>query len=453
MKVENLLSVSPLDGRYNEKILDLRDITSEFGLIKFRVIVEIKWFIHLSKQSKIKELPRLSIKEQTYLIDLIENFSLKDAQRIKKIERKTNHDVKAVEYFLREQFLQFGRLGKYSEFIHFACTSEDINNLSYALMISETSKISVQSAKEIDKKIKVLSRRFSKDSMVSRTHGQSASPTTMGKEFSNVSHRVNKILDEIKRNRMTGKINGAVGNYNAHHIAYPEINWEKVSKDFVKSLGLNFNSHTTQVEPKDDIALLLSKYAKLNNVLIDLSRDIWGYISLGYFKQKLKSGEVGSSTMPHKVNPIDFENAEGNFGMANAILNHISNTVTISRWQRDLTDSTIMRNIGSGFGYLNVALSSLLKGLNKLEINKSKMSEDLDNSWEVLTEAIQTIIRKNKIPNGYELMKDLSRGKEITKEDLIYFINKIEIPKEDKNRLLQLSPHTYIGYAERLSKT
>ena len=289
--------------------------------------------------------------------------------------------------------------------------------------------------------------------MVSRTHGQSASPTTMGKEFSNVSHRVNKILDEIKRNRMTGKINGAVGNYNAHHIAYPEINWEKVSKDFVKSLGLNFNSHTTQVEPKDDIALLLSKYAKLNNVLIDLSRDIWGYISLGYFKQKLKSGEVGSSTMPHKVNPIDFENAEGNFGMANAILNHISNTVTISRWQRDLTDSTIMRNIGSGFGYLNVALSSLLKGLNKLEINKSKMSEDLDNSWEVLTEAIQTIIRKNKIPNGYELMKDLSRGKEITKEDLIYFINKIEIPKEDKNRLLQLSPHTYIGYAERLSKT
>ena len=453
MKVENLLSVSPLDGRYNEKILDLRDITSEFGLIKFRVIVEIKWFIHLSKQSKIKELPRLSIKEQTYLIDLIENFSLKDAQRIKKIERKTNHDVKAVEYFLREQFLQFGKLVKYSEFIHFACTSEDINNLSYALMISEASKISVQSAKEIDKKIKVLSRRFSKDSMVSRTHGQSASPTTMGKEFSNVSHRVNKILDEIKRNRMTGKINGAVGNYNAHHIAYPEINWEKVSKDFVKSLGLNFNSHTTQVEPKDDIALLLSKYAKLNNVLIDLSRDIWGYISLGYFKQKLKSGEVGSSTMPHKVNPIDFENAEGNFGMANAILNHISNTVTISRWQRDLTDSTIMRNIGSGFGYLNVALSSLLKGLNKLEINKSKMSEDLDNSWEVLTEAIQTIIRKNKIPNGYELMKDLSRGKEITKEDLIYFINKIEIPKEDKNRLLQLSPHTYIGYAERLSKT
>ena len=275
----------------------------------------------------------------------------------------------------------------------------------------------------------------------------------MGKEFSNVSHRLNKILDEIKRNRMTGKINGAVGNYNAHHIAYPEINWEKVSKDFVKSLGLNFSSHTTQVEPKDDIALLLSKYAKLNNVLIDLSRDIWGYISLGYFKQKLKSGEVGSSTMPHKVNPIDFENAEGNFGMANAILNHISNTVTISRWQRDLTDSTIMRNIGSGFGYLNVALSSLLKGLNKLEINKSKMSEDLDNSWEVLTEAIQTIIRKNKIPNGYELMKDLSRGKEITKEDLIYFINKIEIPKEDKNRLLQLSPHTYIGYAERLSKT
>ena len=452
MKSEHLFSVSPLDGRYNRAIEEFREVTSEYGLIKYRVIVEIKWFIHLSKISKIKELPKLNIKDSRYLIDLIDNFSLKDAQRIKTIESKTNHDVKAVEYFLKEKFKKSKKLDKYAEFIHFACTSEDINNLSYALMIKDASKITHLNIKQVENKIRSLAKKFAKNSMLSRTHGQNASPTTMGKEFSNFSHRINKLQIEIDRHKMVGKINGAVGNYNAHHVAYPDINWEKVARDFVKGLNLDFNSHTTQVEPKDTIAILLSDYVKLNNILIDLSRDIWGYISLGYFKQRLEEGEVGSSTMPHKVNPIDFENAEGNLGMANANLNHISNTVTISRWQRDLTDSTIMRNIGTCFGYMNIALSSLQKGLNKLELNDQRLNEDLSNSWEVLTEAIQTIIRKNNIPNGYELMKKLSRGKDIDEKNLVEFINTMDVPSEDKKRLLQLTPQSYVGYAEKLSK-
>ena len=453
MKSENLLSISPLDGRYNQSVSDLRAITSEFGLIKYRVIIEIKWFLHLSSNSKIKELPKLNIKEITYLNDLINNFDINDAKRVKAIESKTNHDVKAIEYFLKEKFKKQKKLDKYSEFIHFACTSEDINNLSYALMIKDASAIIGDLITKLERKIKSLSKRYSGKSMLSRTHGQSASPTTMGKEFSNYLHRVNKVSNEIKRHEMTGKINGAVGNYNAHHIAYPNIDWEKVAKNFVKSLKLDFNSHTTQVEPKDSIALLLGDYVKLNNVLIDLSRDIWGYISLGYFKQKLKDGEVGSSTMPHKVNPIDFENAEGNFGMANANLTHISNTVTISRWQRDLTDSTVMRNLGICFGYINIALNSLLKGLDKLELNNEKLIEDLNDSWEVLTEAIQTIIRKNNIPNGYELMKKLSRGKDLNRSDLINFIENMDIPQDEKQRLLELTPFSYIGYAEKLSRT
>ena len=452
MKSEHLFSVSPLDGRYNQAIEEFREVTSEYGLIKYRVIVEIKWFIHLSKISKIKELPKLNIQDTRYLIDLIDNFSLKDAQRIKTIESKTNHDVKAVEYFLKEKFKKSKKLDKYAEFIHFACTSEDINNLSYALMIKDASKITHLNIKQVENKIRSFAKKFAKHSMLSRTHGQNASPTTMGKEFSNFSHRINKLQIEIDRHKMVGKINGAVGNYNAHHVAYPDINWEKVARDFVKGLNLDFNSHTTQVEPKDTIAILLSDYVKLNNILIDLSRDIWGYISLGYFKQRLKEGEVGSSTMPHKVNPIDFENAEGNLGMANANLNHISNTVTISRWQRDLTDSTIMRNIGTCFGYMNIALSSLQKGLNKLELNDQRLKEDLSNSWEVLTEAIQTIIRKNNIPNGYELMKKLSRGKDIDEKNLVEFINTMDVPSEDKKRLLQLTPQSYVGYAEKLSK-
>ena len=453
MKSEKLLSISPLDGRYHQSVENLRAITSEFGLIKYRVIVEIKWFIHLSKNKKIKELPELTIKENRYLIDLIDKFNVSDAKRIKTIESKTNHDVKAVEYFLKEKFKKFKNLEKHSEFIHFACTSEDINNLSYALMMKDAQDITKLSIATIKKKIQFLAKKYSKFSMISRTHGQNASPTTMGKEFATFFHRLEKVANELNHHKMTGKINGAVGNYNAHHVAYPDINWEKVAMDFVKNLKLDFTSHTTQVEPKDSIALLLGDYVKLNNILIDFSRDIWGYISLGYFKQKLKDGEVGSSTMPHKVNPIDFENAEGNFGMANANLTHISNTVTISRWQRDLTDSTVMRNIGTCFGYMNIALNSLEKGLNKLEINNVKLEEDLDKSWEVLTEAIQTVIRKNNIPDGYELMKDLSRGKDITQTDLVKFINNMNVPSNEKARLLKLTPASYIGYASDLSKT
>ncbi len=452
MKIEKLLSISPLDGRYSDSVADLRSITSEYGLIRYRVIVEIKWFIHLSKNPKIKELPSLNIKDTRYLNDLIDNFSIKDAKRVKSIESRTNHDVKAVEYFLKEKFKLNKNLAPYTEFIHFACTSEDINNLAYALMIKDASLITKKSLKLITNRVKFLSKKYSNNPMLSRTHGQSASPTTMGKEFANYFHRINKLENEINKHIMSGKINGAVGNYNAHMVAYPKINWESVAESFVNNLKLDFNKHTTQVEPKDTIALLLGDYVKLNNILIDLSRDIWGYISLGYFSQQLKEGEVGSSTMPHKVNPIDFENAEGNLGIANAILTHISNTVTISRWQRDLTDSTIMRNIGSSFGYINLALYSLLKGLNKLEINKIKLKQDLDDSWEVLTEAIQTVIRKNNIPNGYELMKKLSRGKKISKEDLVKFIDEMDVPYDDKQSLSKLTPSSYIGLASKLAK-
>ena len=452
MKIEKLLSISPLDGRYSDSVADLRGIASEYGLIRYRVIVEIKWFIHLSKNSKIKELPSLNIKDTLYLNDLIDNFNIKDAKKIKSIESRTNHDVKAVEYFLKEKFKLNKNLAPYTEFIHFACTSEDINNLAYALMIKDASMITKKSLKLITNRIKFLSKQYSNNPMLSRTHGQSASPTTMGKEFANFFHRIKKLENETNRHVMSGKINGAVGNYNAHMVAYPQINWEVVAKSFVNNLKLDFNKHTTQVEPKDTIALLLGDYVKLNNILIDLCRDIWGYISLGYFSQQLKEGEVGSSTMPHKVNPIDFENAEGNFGIANAILTHISNTVTISRWQRDLTDSTIMRNIGSSFGYINLALYSLLKGLNKLEINKIKLKQDLDDSWEVLTEAVQTVIRKNNIPNGYELMKKLSRGKKISREDLAKFIDEMDVPYSDKQNLSKLTPSLYIGLAAKLAK-
>ena len=452
MKLENLLSISPLDGRYSNSVDTIREFTSEYGLIKYRVIIEIKWFIHLSNNKKVKELPKLSIKETKYLTDLIDNFNLNDAKRIKTIESRTNHDVKAVEYFLKEKFKMIKKLEKYSEFIHFACTSEDINNLSYALMIRDASSATQTSIDLLTKKIKLLSKKYANKAMLSRTHGQNASPTTMGKELTNFYHRLKMVSNEIKSHPIRGKINGAVGNYNAHHVAYPNLDWEKIAQEFIKSLKLEFNSHTTQVEPKDSIALILGDYVKFNNILIDLSRDIWGYISLGYFKQKLKDGEVGSSTMPHKVNPIDFENAEGNLGMANANLNHISNTVTISRWQRDLTDSTVMRNIGVCFGYTNIAINSLLRGLDKLELNVPRLNQDLNNSWEVLTEAIQTVIRKNNIPNGYELMKKLSRGKSLEEQDLLEFIDTLNLPSEDKNRLINLTPNTYIGYAVKLSK-
>ncbi len=453
MKIDSLLGISPLDGRYSPVNDELRYITSEYGLIKYRVYIEVEWFKHLSNTKNIPEIPKLSIKNIRYLDDLINNFSIKDANRVKAIEKRTNHDVKAVEYFLKEKFSKIRSLHKYSEFIHFACTSEDINNLSYSLMIRDTSKIITTNIQVVSKNLKLKARKFSNTPMLSRTHGQTASPTTMGKEFSNFVHRINSISKSIQIIKLKGKINGAVGNFNAHTVAYPKVNWELVSKKFIKSLGLEINTHTTQVEPKDSIAELFLHYVRLNNVLIDLSRDMWGYISLGYFKQKLKKGEVGSSTMPHKVNPIDFENAEGNLGMANSVFQHLSNSVVISRWQRDLTDSTVMRNIGLCYGHTNLALHSLLKGLNKLEINKDQINKDLNNSWEVLTEAIQTVLRKHLVQDGYELMKDLSRGKQILREDLHQFIDSTNLPLEEKQRLKNLNPSTYIGIANKLAKS
>ena len=453
MKIDTLKALSPLDGRYSQINNDLRDVLSEYGLIKYRVRVEIEWFIHLSKQKDIPDLPILTIKDTTYLNDLIDDFSEKDASAIKRIEKRTNHDVKAVEYYLKDKFLKSSKLLKYLEFIHFACTSEDINNLAYSLMIKDSSNYLAKGAiTNLELQLKNKSRSYANISMLSRTHGQSATPTTMGKEISNTLARLRKVKKSIESVKLSGKINGAVGNYNAHLVAYPDVDWLRVSNKFVTSLGLSWNPYTTQVEPKDDIAELFLHYVRLNNILIDFSRDVWGYISLGYFSQHLKDGEVGSSTMPHKVNPIDFENAEGNLGISNAFLNHISNTVVISRWQRDLSDSTVMRNIGGCFGHITIALKSLEKGINKLEINKIKIKEDLDSSWEVLTEAIQTVLRKNLIPNGYELMKDLSRGKLISQEDLSDFIDKLDISLEDKSALRKLTPSSYTGLAKKLAK-
>ena len=452
MKMDSLQALSPLDGRYLEVNEELMSVVSEFGLIKYRLFIEIEWFKHLANTRQIKELPKLSIRNIKYLDDLVKNFSIKDAKQVKLIEKRTNHDVKAIEYFLKDKFSKVRSLNKYSEFIHFACTSEDINNLSYALMIKDATLILSLS---LDRLMKVLKQNASKHanlSMLSRTHGQIASPTTMGKEFANVVHRIASINKSIKSHQLKGKINGAVGNYNAHNVAYPSIKWETVANSFLKRLGLKMNSYTTQVEPKDSIADLFGKYIRLNNILIDFSRDVWGYISIGYFKQKLKEDEIGSSTMPHKVNPIDFENAEGNLGMANSNFQHIANSVVISRWQRDLTDSTVMRNVGVCFGHTNLALTSLIKGIDKLDINKNAIKQDLENSWEILTEAVQTILRKHLIPNGYELMKDLSRGKKINKQDLHEFIDKMSVADEDKKRLKNLSPETYIGIAHKLAK-
>ena len=453
MKIDTLKALSPLDGRYSHVNTHLRDILSEYGLIKYRIRVEIEWFIHLSKQKSIPELPTLSIKDKSYLTDLIHNFSEKDAVEIKKIEKKTNHDVKAVEYYLKDKFSKSAKLTKYLEFIHFACTSEDINNLAYSLMIRDSSNYLLKNnVINIERQLRKKARSYANVSMLSRTHGQSATPTTMGKELANTLSRLKKIRESIESIKLSGKINGAVGNYNAHLVAYPNADWLKISNKFVLSLGLAWNPYTTQVEPKDDIAELFLNYVRLNNVLIDFSRDVWGYISLGYFSQNLKKGEVGSSTMPHKVNPIDFENAEGNLGISNALLTHISSTVVISRWQRDLSDSTVMRNISGCFGHTTIALKSLEKGIDKLQINKIKIKEDLDTSWEVLTEAIQTVLRKHLIPNGYELMKDLSRGKAVNKKDLMNLIDELAITEEDKIILRQLSPSTYIGMAKKLAK-
>ena len=453
METDNLKNISPIDGRYQQKTEELRDLVSEFGLMKYRVQIEIEWFIHLTNQKNIPQIPKISKNNLVKLKKIYQDFSYKDAKKIKIIEKNTNHDVKAVEYFVKEKVKEINSLKKFKEFIHFGCTSEDINNLAYGLMIKEISeKILLKEILAITKKLRSFSRRFSSTPMISRTHGQNASPTTVGKEFANFLFRLERISKVIHKIPVRGKLNGAVGNYNAYVVAFPKVNWELVSERFVTKLGLSWSPYTTQVEPKDALSKLMHGYQRVNNVLIDFSRDIWGYISLGYFSQKPKDGEIGSSTMPHKINPIDFENAEGNLGLANALFGHISSTITISRWQRDLTDSTIMRNVGSAFSYTLIALKSLNKGIDKLIINKINIDKDLDNSFEVLTEAVQTVMRKYLLDNGYELMKELSRGKNLSKEDLHQFIDTLAIPGEEKNALKKLTPRNYIGLADKLAK-
>ena len=454
MKLSDLSAVSPIDGRYSKLVTELQEIFSEYALIKYRVFVEIEWFIHLSKQPNIKELPNLTKQSLAFLSKIEKNFSLTEARKIKNIEKKTNHDVKAVEYYLRDQFMKSKQLKGLPEFIHFGCTSEDINNISYALMVKDASKLLISNnINKFNNLLKKKAHQYAEIPMISRTHGQIATPTTVGKELANFSSRIDRISTVISEIGLRGKMNGAVGNYNAHLIAYPKVNWEKVSKTFITKVDLLWSPYTTQVEPKDSMAKLLHGHELLNNVLLDFSKDMWGYISLNYFSQKMNKEEVGSSTMPHKINPIDFENAEGNLGMANTIFHHLSSNITISRWQRDLSDSTSMRNIGSCFAYTLIAISSLIKGINKLEVNKKEINEDLVNSWEVITEAIQTVMRKHGISGGYETMKKTSRGKKVTKDNLHFMIKNLDIPLQEKNKLLDLTPATYLGLSKKLAKS
>ena len=450
----SLNAISPIDGRYSAKTDKLRPIFSEYGLIKHRVTIEILWLIALSKNSKISEVPSFSQSTLKTLHNIILSFSDKDAQAIKDIEKTTNHDVKAVEYWLKKTLENDKDVHAVSEFIHFGCTSEDINNLSYALMLKDgVTKVILPEIIKLQKKLNDYAIKYADITMIARTHGQTASPTTLGKEFSNVSQRMVRQIANLKNQSYLGKMNGAVGNFNAHLSAYPQIDWNKFSKSFVESLDLECNEYTTQIEPHDFIAEIFHNLSRIHNILIDFNRDIWSYISLGYFSQKTVKNEVGSSTMPHKVNPIDFENAEGNLGLSNALLDHLASKLPISRWQRDLTDSTVLRNIGLAMAYGFIAYESCLKGLNKIVVNKNKIYQDLDNAWEVLAEPIQTVMRKNGIENPYEKLKELTRGNQhITKEALHEFITKLNLNAQDKTYLLNLSPHNYIGIASILAK-
>ncbi|MDX8381250.1 MAG: adenylosuccinate lyase [Ghiorsea sp.] len=448
-----LTALSPLDGRYASKVSDLRPIFSEFGLIKARVLVEVRWLQMLAAHADIQEVSALSADANAFLNNIISDFSENDAQRVKTIESTTNHDVKAVEYFLKEKVDDQAELSAVSEFIHFACTSEDINNLSYGLMLKEARDQVMLSA--MDKSIALIEKMaidMAAMPMLARTHGQPASPTTMGKEWMNVVTRLDRQRQQIANVVISGKINGATGNFNAHLIAYPDVDWLSTSKSFVESIGLNWNPYTTQIEPHDYIAELNQANSRFNTIILDFCRDIWSYISIGFFKQKVIAGEVGSSAMPHKVNPIDFENAEGNLGLANAMLHHLAEKLPISRWQRDLTDSTVLRNLGVGFGYTLLALSSLDRGLSKLEVNEAKMLQDLDNTWEVLAEAVQTVMRRYALENPYEQLKALTRGKGITSDRLKAFITDLDIPEDAKARLIAITPADYIGNAAHMGK-
>jgi len=454
MTLSLLTALSPLDGRYASKVSDLRPFFSEFALIKHRVKVEIEWLKALGQESAITEVPAFSAATIAQLDALANNFSEADAQAVKDIEKVTNHDVKAVEYWMKQSLANNAEVMKVSEFIHFACTSEDINNLSHGLMLKSARElVMLPSLDKMTAKLAELAHALADLPMLAHTHGQPASPTTLGKEMANVAYRLQRAKARIAGVAILGKTNGAVGNYNAHLSAYPTFDWETFAQKFVEGLGLEFNPYTIQIEPHDYMAELFDAYGRANTILIDLNRDIWGYISLGYFKQRVKEGEVGSSTMPHKVNPIDFENSEGNLGLANAVLRHLSEKLPISRWQRDLTDSTVLRNMGVGLGYALLGYDSCLKGLNKLEANPKRLQEDLAGNWEVLAEPIQTVMRRYAVANPYEQLKELTRGKGgINKETLHAFIQNLSIPEDEKQRLLQMTPWSYIGKAVELAK-
>ena len=454
MSVETqLLALSPLDGRYAGKVDALRPIFSEYGLIKARVKVEVEWLLALAAEPGIAELAPFTNGATRRLRDLAENLSVEDAARVKEIERTTNHDVKAVEYLIKERLKDDAELGPALEFVHFACTSEDINNLSYALMLSQARQfVLLPKLDALIQKLRGMAHGHAALPMLSRTHGQTASPTTVGKEIANVVARLQRQGETLAATPMPGKINGAVGNFNAHLAAYPDIDWPAFSERFVHSLGLNWQPYTTQIEPHDGIAELCDAQRRIDTICIDLCRDVWGYISLGYFKQAVKAGEVGSSTMPHKVNPIDFENAEGNFGIANALFEHFAAKLPVSRWQRDLTDSTVLRALGTAFGHALIGFDALLRGLDKLSANPDRLAADLDAAWEVLAEAVQTVMRRHGLPNPYEQLKALTRGQGINEASMREFIQGLDLPADEKQRLLGMTPGSYTGLAERMAR-
>jgi len=454
MQLNSLTAISPIDGRYASKTLALREHLSEYALIRTRIIVEIRWLQRLADTTEITEITALSNNTNTWLQTLIDEFDVTEAERVKEIERTTNHDVKAVEYYLKERFDKNEALAPVSEFLHFACTSEDINNLAYALMLNDArNKVLLPLMNEVVSAIKTLAHDNAEQAILARTHGQPASPTTLGKEMAVFAYRMQRQLDQFTSLPILAKINGAVGNFNAHMSAYPEIDWSTFSKQFVESLGLEWSAYTTQIEPHDTIAEHFNSLAQFNTTLLDFSRDIWGYISVGYFRQKLMANEVGSSTMPHKVNPIDFENAEGNLGIATAVLDHMARKLPVSRWQRDLSDSTVLRNIGVGIAHSVIAMLSTLSGIRKLEANSAAMHADLGEAWEVLAEPVQTVMRRHGIAEPYEKLKALTRGQGITRDVLHSFITTLAIPHQAKEDLLKLTPASYIGNAVEQAKS
>ena len=454
MPLSPLTALSPLDGRYHSKLSPLRETFSELALIRHRVLIEIGWLKALAREQAIAEVPAFTAATAAELDALVARFNEADGEAVMAIEGKINHDVKAIEYFMRDKLAQNSEVMKAAEFIHFACTSEDINNLAHALMLKRArDAVMLPALDRIIVRLGGMAHELADAAMLARTHGQPASPTTLGKELANVAHRLARGRSSIAAIRLTGKLNGAVGNYNAHLAAYPDVEWEKLARTFVESLGLEFNPYTTQIEPHDAIAELLDAYARVNTILIDLDRDAWGYIALGYFRQKAVDAEVGSSTMPHKVNPIDFENSEGNLGLGNALLRHMSDKLPISRWQRDLTDSTVLRNLGVALGHTLLGYDSCLRGLNKLQADRGRLNEDLDDNWEVLAEPIQTVMRRFGITGGYEMLKDLTRGQTgITRETLHALIGRLDLPAAEKRRLLALTPATYLGKAAELAR-